>query len=259
MTFLAIGLGLMGLYAALTLTTPVFLGRPRFLVRHPLACIRLWMISFGISALSITVALGIFIALALRHHLTHVPGHDTVGPLVDSILGWLSIGVVGILAFRMGVAVQDARAAVNAMTAEFAPLIAGATQTEVAGRKIWVVDSNIPLMGARGGRVLATSAMLASLTDAELAAVLEHEHAHLDFHHARLIAVANLAEAIAPAVRAGAGFASATRITTELIADDAAATRYGPAAIADGLARAYPNDLGVRERILRLRAWTRAN
>ena len=257
MSLLAVGVVLLALYATLTILTPVALGRPTFIVRHPVACLRLWLASFVISALAISSALGLFIALALRHHLTHVPGHDTVGPLIDSVLGWLSIAVIGILAFRMGVAVQDARAAVNSMTVELAPLIAGATRTEVAGRTLWVVDANVPLIGARAGRVLGTSAIVARLTAEELHAVVEHEHAHIFMNHARVIAIANIAEAIAPSVKAGSGFASAARITTELIADDAAARICGPLVLAGALDKAYPSDLGVQERILRLRSRAR--
>ncbi len=254
MSLLAVGVILLALYATLTILTPVVLGRPTFIVRHPVACLRLWQTSFAISAVSISTGLGLFIALALRHHLTHVPGHDTLSPLIDSVLGWLSIAVVGILAFRMGVAVQDARAAVNSMTVELAPLIAGATRTEVASRILWVVDANVPLMGARAGRVLGTSAVVERLTPQELHAVVEHEHAHLLLNHARVIATANIAEAIAPSVKAGTGFASAARITTELIADDAAARVCGPLVLADALNKAYPSDLGVHERVLRLRS-----
>ena len=254
MGLIEVGIVLMAVYAALTLIAPLLLSRPRFLLNHPVACIRLWVMTFAGAALSITVALGLFIALALRHHVTHVPGHDTVGPLVDQLLGWLAIAVVGILAFRLGTAVQDARTAVTHMTGEFAHLFAGARIRQVGQRDIWVVESSVALVGARMGRVVVTTAMISRLSDSHLAAVIEHEYAHIALHHARIIAAANLAEAIAPALRAGQGFGSAARITTELIADDVAAARCGISLTADALLAAYPVAAGVPERVARLRS-----
>jgi Zn-dependent protease with chaperone function len=243
----------MAIYAALTVLAPPLLSRPRLILNHPVACIRLWLLTFVVAAVSISIALGLFIAAALRHHVTHVAGHDTVGPLVDQFLGWLAIAVVGVLAFRLGTAVQDARSAVAQMTGEFAHLFAGAHITLIGDREIWRVESSIPLVGARSGRVVATSAMLEILNDAHLAAVIEHEYAHISHRHARIVAIANLAEAIAPALRAGQGFGSAARITAELIADDVAAARCGISSTAEALLVAYPDAAGVPERVTRLR------
>lgn len=254
MGFTTLGVVLMAVYVALTLLAPLVLSRPRLLVRHPQLGLRLWMASFTLAALSITFALGLFIALALRHHVVHVDGHDTVGPLIDQLLGWLAIAAIGILAFRMGVAVQDARTAVATMTGEFAPLLARASHITVGNRELWVVDSSVALMGARSGRVIATSAVIALLDETQLAAVVEHEHTHVAQHHARVLAIANIGEAIAPSMTAGQGFASAARITTELIADDVAAQRFGAGETARALELAYPLAPGVSERVARLRS-----
>ena len=243
----------MGIYVAVTLLAPLALSRPSLLIAHPVACLRLWLSSFILAALSLTLALGLFIALALRHHVTHINGHDTVGPLVDQFLGWLSIAVIGVLAFRMGVAVQDARAAVYTMTGEFAPLIATAQREVVAGRPVWILDSTVTFLAARSGRVIASSALTSALSAGQFSAVLEHEHAHLELHHSRMLAIANIAEAIAPSVSAGHGFASAARITTELIADDVAAAKWGHETTASALEIAYPDAPGMHERVARLR------
>lgn len=249
----AVAVALMAVYITLTAGAPFVLSRPRLLMWHPRLSLRLWMLTFWVAAASITVALGIFITLALRHHVVHAAGHDALGPLVDQLLGWLAIAVVGILAFRMGVAVQDARAAVADLSGEFAPLLASASRLRVSDHTVFVVDSSVPLMGAHAGQVVATSAMVNSLTEKELAIVVEHEHAHNVLRHARVLAIANVAEAVAPAIRAGAGFASAARITTELIADDFAANRYGRGATAQALVAAYPEATGLTERVQRLR------
>lgn len=251
-----LGVILMALYTTLTLLSPLVLARPGLLIAHPVLCLRLWLSTFVVASLALTSALGIFIALSLRHHVVHVPGHDTLGPLVDQLLGWLAIAVIGVLSFRMGAAVQDARAAVTSMTGEFAPLLAGSSRVRIGDHEVWIVDSSVPLLGARSGRVIATSAVLARLSDDQLVAVVEHERAHIVLHHARILAIANIAEAIAPSIKAGQGFAAAARITTELIADDAAAAICGPAMTASALELAYPSAPGVSERVARLRLRT---
>jgi Zn-dependent protease with chaperone function len=149
---------------------------------------------------------------------------------------------------------QDARAAVTQMTGEFAHLIAGALVRVINRRDVWIVESSVPMVGARSGRVVATTSMLERLDDDQLAAVVEHEYAHISHHHARTIAIANLAEAVAPAIGAGQGFGSAARITTELIADDVAAAECGREVTAEALLAAYPHAPGVIERAARLRA-----
>jgi hypothetical protein len=254
MSLLTLGIALAVLYSALTLMTPLLLSRPKLLIAHPNLCVKLWMTSFIMAAAALTSALGIFIALALRHHVVHVSGHDTLGPLIDQLLGWLAIAVVGVLAFRMGVAVTDARTAVKTMTGEFSTVFAGAHVISVGGHEVAVVESSVPLIGARSGRVVATSSMAHKLAFEQFAIVVEHEWAHVSQHHARVIAIANIAEALAPSIQAGSGFASVARITTELIADDAAAARYGHVPTAEAIGAAYPEAPGVLERIARLRS-----
>jgi Zn-dependent protease with chaperone function len=254
MNLTTMGIGLMVFYFALTALAPLALSHPRLLVAKPRLCLALWKLTFTLAALSITASLGLFIALALRHHVTHVAGHDSLAPFIDQILGWLAIGIVGILAFRMGVSVQDARTAVSQMNGEFRIVLASSKMVRVNEQVISVVESSIPLVGARAGRVVATSAMIEKLTPTQLEIVVEHERAHIRRHHSRDIAVANIAEAIAPALNAGKGFASAARITTELIADDDAARVFGNRETAGAILTAYPLESGVAERAERLLA-----
>ena len=241
-------------YFLLTALTPLALSSPRLIIRHPGLCLRLWLATFFVAASSITLALGLFIALALRHHVVHTPGHDNLGPFIDQMLGWLAIAVVGILTFRMGIAVQDARAAVAGMNGEFLTVLSGARIEKNGNHEFAVVHSDVPLIGARSSRVIVTSAMLDTLSEDQLATVLEHESSHIRRKHARILAVANIAEAIAPALSAGKGFASAARVTTELIADDDAVRAFGAIATAEALESAYPREPGVAERVQRLRA-----
>jgi Zn-dependent protease with chaperone function len=248
----ALGLAFLLAYALITLIAPFALSRPWLLISRPRLCLRLWMGTFFTAAACLTVGLGTFIALALRHYVDIVHPRDTIGPLIDAILGWLSLAIVGILAFRLAIEIQDARTAVDAATREFAPLLSFAQPQVIGSRKIFVMKSSIPLMGARAGRVLTTTAMVGRLSPEQLEVVAEHEFAHLSLRHDRVLAIANLSEAIAPAIRAGSGFASAARITTELIADDFAARRFGDRATAEALNAAYPDDIGVAERVARL-------
>ena len=87
----------------------------------------------------------------------------------------------------------------------------------------------------RDRTVVVTTATVAALTTEQLAAVLAHEHAHLDQHHHLLLALARgLARVFpgAPLFRA-----AATQLThlVEFSADDAAARRHGGRTVTDAL------------------------
>lgn len=246
---------LLAVYLILTLVTPRILSSRRLLIEHPALLIGLWLGALGLAALSLLSALGILIARALRHHITHVEGHDVAGPLVDSLLGWMSIAFIGLIAFRLGVAAHETRTKSREISELLAPVIASAEPVVVGDRTIWRVDSAQPLAVAlpQARRVVITTAMLNRLAPTNLAAVVEHESSHLRHHHERVLTIGGLAEAVAPAFLAGSRLAQSCRIATELIADDDAVAACGIEATADALEAAYPADPGVTERVRRLR------
>lgn len=247
---------LLAVYLTITLVAPRLLSSRRLLVRHPALLIRLWLSALIIASLSLLIALGIFITRALRHHLTHVSGHDITGPLIDSLLGWMSIAFIGLIAFRLGVSAQESRTSYREISTLLAPVIADAKPREIASHTIWLVDTPQVLVAAlpHAQRVVASTALVERLSDEELNAVVEHESSHLVHHHERVLVVGALAEALAPAFLAGSRLAQSTRIATELIADDDAARKTGSEVLASALASAYPDQPGISERIQRLRS-----
>nr|BFE70551.1 hypothetical protein GCM10020092_038520 [Actinoplanes digitatis] len=56
-------------------------------------------------------------------------------------------------------------------------------------------------MPGAGGRIVVTTGMRAALDDAQYAALLAHERAHLAAHHHRLVLLARLSAAVHPAFR----------------------------------------------------------
>lgn len=245
---------LMAVYISTTLIAPRALRSASLLIERPRTLLCLWLGALGVATVSLLSALGIFIARALRHHLTHVPHHNIVGPLIDSILGWVSIAILGIIAFRLGVAAQELRAARRSMTELLSPIIAGAELLRVNDRKVWLVESPQRLIAAlpQAHRVVVSSALREVLTPEELGAAVEHETSHLRRHHALILAIGSLAEAVAPGFLAGQRLAQSCRIATELIADDDAAKRCDRRVTAAALQSAYPDDPSIADRASRL-------
>lgn len=247
---------LMGTYLVLTLVAPRILHRPTFLIKHPRAALRLWLAALVLACSALVIALGVFIARALRHHIVHVEHHDIAGPLIDSILGWMAIAVIGIITFRLGVSATEIRTEYRATSDLLAPLISGATPISIGATLVWEVASLRPILAAlpQARRIVISSTMLTRLNPEERLAAIAHEQSHLRHHHSRVLAIGALAEAVAPAFLAGQRLAQSSRIATELIADDDAASQCGAQATASALLAAYPDDESVADRAARLLA-----
>ena len=91
-------------------------------------------------------------------------------------------------------------------------------------------------MPAEAGAIVVSTGMLTLLDAQERRALLAHEAAHLRHHHARYVAVAELAVAANPLLRP---LARGVRLAVELWADQVAAQEVGDSrAVARALARA---------------------
>ena len=89
---------------------------------------------------------------------------------------------------------------------------------------------------AKAGAIVVSTGMLTLLDAQERRALLAHEAAHLRHHHARYVAVAELAVAANPLLRP---LARGVRLAVELWADQVAAQEVGDSrAVARALARA---------------------
>jgi Zn-dependent protease with chaperone function len=104
-----------------------------------------------------------------------------------------------------------------------------------------VVDDPVPQAHALGvgvlglGRIVVSSGLLRLLDADERNAVIAHEHAHLDQHHALLVTVSRLSAALNPLL---VPIADDLRFALERSADEAAAATTSRDALASGIAKA---------------------
>ncbi|MBK5238406.1 MAG: hypothetical protein JJE28_04760 [Actinomycetales bacterium] len=256
-------IALLLVYGAVTFLTPWVLARPALISAHPRLVLNLWMLALFVSLTSLTVALGSLVARALRHHVEHVTNHDWLGPTIDTILGWGAIAAFGLITFRFGVAAQELRADTHARNLRLLMLLKGAEPFVVGKHTVLLVESPLHVLGALPSRhqVLLTSSLRDALTSEQLESAVEHEQTHLREHHAALRGIGQLAVAVAPVFSASTRMAQATRIATELIADDVASAfsnkKYGPDVLTDALLAAFPTNPDITERVARLRQRSR--
>lgn len=247
-------IGLIVIYAMLTYIGPRVLSRPRLLYRFPQLAVTLWTGVLFVATVSLTLALGLLISQALSHHIEHESGHSGESALIDSLLGWLAVAVLGVLAFRIGAAGAEQRSRAQAAISEITRSLEKAEIITTPEATVWIVQSNVPVVAVVPAphRVFVTTAVREALDQESFRAVIAHEAAHIRLHHIGLRALTRLAESTAAGFRASRDYAQVVRIGTELIADDWAADRVGRFAVARALRQLYPEQPGVAERITRL-------
>lgn len=246
---------LIALYAAISLSAPRILANPRLVSSRPRLVLVVWFISLSIAALSLVTALIALIARALAQHGAENYSARLIGPILENIFGWIAVAALGILVFRCGAALSELRSQNRLLHEQFASVSALGSRTELDGYQVLVFASTLPmLMAVPSARIIMMSAELAEqLPPALRAAALAHEQAHLDQRHDLVRAAGILAMAIAPGFSASSRMAQATRITTELLADDAAAQQSSPELVAQALTAAFGESPLIEERVQRLR------
>ena len=249
-----IAAGLFGLYAVVTLVAPLVWARPALVNSHPRLVLWGWVMSALVAGLSLVAALLLLIQRSLRHEFDPIPNGVWLGPLVDTILGWASIAALGLILFRVGVAVSELRSAQRERGIDLAVINSSGEVATIDGIRAVRVVSDQPLVATHsaGKQIFFTTVLEAQLSAEQLGAALAHEQAHLRHRHASLRALATIATAVAPSFRSTQEMARATRIATELAADDAAARAYGAATVAQALAASFPTEVFIPERIQRL-------
>ena len=83
--------------------------------------------------------------------------------------------------------------------------------------------------------MFVSSGLREALTDAELDAVIAHEHAHLTQRHGLALRIAHVNSIVLGAFRAGRELHRASLLLVELAADDAATKATSSAALAGAL------------------------
>ncbi|MFT7765736.1 M56 family metallopeptidase [Clavibacter tessellarius] len=226
-------------YVTVTLLAPLLLGRLPLVAQRPVAMLAAWH-GFLVTAV---LSLGSGLGLLIHQGVAMQAGADAERVAVVVPLAYAAAGVLGILLFRIveegGRVVRDARHRAG----EVATLLLASRPYRVAGRDARLVESDVPLaaLSPATGVILLTTEARARLDDDELAAVIEHETAHLEQRHALAVRLAQVSRAILPALPASQRLALSTTIAIEFIADDHAARVAGPATVAAALAKLDPD------------------
>ncbi|KUI37534.1 M56 family metallopeptidase [Mycobacterium sp. GA-2829] len=157
--------------------------------------------------------------------------------------GWPARGVATVaVAIAVGslvaVCVRIGRALSRMRTHTFAHADAVRLVGKSAGSDVVFIEASEPAAYCVAGRppaIVVTTGALAALDEAQLAAVVAHERAHLDGHHAYVVAAMRGLTAALP--RVGLFTDAATHIGSllEMCADDAAARRHGRQPLLAGL------------------------
>ncbi|KZC95774.1 MULTISPECIES: M56 family metallopeptidase [Clavibacter] len=225
-------------YVTVTLLAPLLLGRLPLVAQRPVAMLAAWHGFLVTAVLSLGSGLGLLIHQGMA--MQAGAGAERVAVVVP--LAYAAAGVLGILLFRIveegGRVVREARHRAG----EVATLLLASRPYRVAGRDARIVESDVPLaaLSPATGVILLTTEARARLDDDELAAVIEHETAHLEQRHALAVRLAQVSRAILPALPASQRLALSTTIAIEFIADDHAARVSGPATVAAALTKLDP-------------------
>ncbi len=245
---------LIAIYAAISLFVPRVLADPQLVSKRPGFVLYAWFISLGIAALSLLTALVGLVALALAQHSEENYSARIIVPILINVFGWIAVAVLGILIFRFGAALGELRTSQRRLSEQFALLIPRGKITELSGHRVLIFDSSETILMAVPSSqcIMVSSHVMSSMSPELLQAALAHEQAHLDQHHDVIRATGVLAMAVAPGFSASERMAQATRITTELLADDAAAQRFSKQTVAQALRASFGASPLIDERVARL-------
>ena len=245
---------LFAVYAAISLIAPRILANPELVNKRPGFVLRAWFICLGVAALSLLAALVGLVGRALAQHVVEDNSARIVVPILENIFGWIALGVLGILVFRFGAALGELRSSRRALSEQFTLLISQGQITELSGHRVMIFDSaQSVLMAVPSAQcIMVSSHIVTTLSPELLKAALAHEQAHLDQRHGVIRAAGVLAMAVAPGFSASERMAQATRITTELLADDAASRQFSPHALAKALKACFGESPLIDERVARL-------
>lgn len=245
---------LIAVYAAISLFVPRILADPILVSKRPGMILYAWFASLSIAAISLLTALVGLVARALSQHVVEDNSARIFMPILENVFGWIALGVLGILIFRFGAALGELRSSRRNLNEQFAVLIPHGRITELSGHRVLIFESDETILLAVPSAqcIMVSSHLITSLAPELLHAALAHEQEHLDKHHGAIRAAGILAMAVAPGYSASERMAQATRITTELLADDAAAQKFSRQTVAQALRACFGTSALVEERIARL-------
>ncbi|MGY1815574.1 M48 family metalloprotease [Blastococcus sp. SYSU D00820] len=231
------------LAALLAWPVPALLGRARWPRRDPLVALVCWQAIGLAGGLSIIGALLVHGLAPWGHSLPEAGWAVLTGhPAEERVRGdhWVALTLAGVLAAELlGVLllswVRTARA--RRRHRELLELVVRPSADPEARLLEHPAPAAFCIPGARP-LVVVSSGMVAELDDAQLAAVVAHERAHLREHHHLLLLPFVAWEAALPVLPAAARAHAAVRELVEMRADDVALAALGGAAHRRTLAQA---------------------
>ena len=247
------GLAFTTLAVILVGPVPALLARATWPLRAPRAAMVLWQ---AIAVAAVLSAFSAGIAIASRLFVPGADGRPTASPAAEiGRLGWplwiLDVAVFALtllIGARLAVAVirvavsTRRRRAHHRMLVDLLGLSSDSVSVSapacVRGRDLRVLEVAQPLAyclpGVRG-RVVVSEGTLDSLAEAEVAAILGHERAHLRARHDLVLEAFTAAHAAFPRFVRSASALDAVQLLAELLADDAAVRVAGRAPLARAL------------------------
>ena len=230
---------------------PALLSRAKWPLRAPRAAMVLWQ---AIAVAAVLSAFSAGIAIASRLLLPGPDGRPTATP-VGAIgrLGWpqwaLDVAVVALtllIGARLAMAVVRVaittrrRRGHHRMLVDLLGIDSDAASARACARErdLRVLEVAQPLAYCLPGvrsRVVVSEGTLDSLTEAEVAAILSHERAHLRARHDLVLEAFTAAHAAFPRFVRSANALDAVQLLVELLADDAAVRAAGRAPLARAL------------------------
>jgi len=230
---------------------PDLLARATWPLRAPRAAMVLWQ---AVAVAAVLSAFSAGIAIASRLLVPGADGRPTASPAAEiGRLGWplwlLDVAVFALtllIGVRLAVAVIRVAVATRRRRAHHRMLVdllglssdAVSARTCALGRDLRVLEVAQPLAYCLPGvrsRVVVSEGTLESLTEAEVAAIMSHERAHLRARHDLVLEAFTAAHAAFPRFVRSASALDAVQLLAELLADDAAVRVAGHAPLARAL------------------------
>ena len=235
----------------LTGPAPAMLARARWPLRAPRAAMVLWQ---AVALAAVLSAFSAGIAIATRLLMPGPDGRPTASIVgAAGRLGWplwtVYIGVFALTVLvgaRLMVAIAQVAVANRRRRAHHRMVVdlvgvghdSALSQTCTRTRDLRVLDVPQPLAYCLPGvrsRVVVSEGALSALADAEVAAILTHERAHLRARHDLVLEAFTAVHAAFPRLVRSANALGAVQLLVELLADDAAVRAAGRAPLARAL------------------------
>jgi Zn-dependent protease with chaperone function len=245
------GLAFTVLAMLLVRPVPTLLARAKWPLRAPRAAMVLWQ---AVAVAAVLSAFSAGIAIASRLFMPGPDGRPTATLFGDiTRLGWplwlLDVAVFALtllVGARLAIAVVRVAVTTRRRRAHHRMLVdllgvepdAVSARSCACARDLRILEVAQPLAYCLPGvrsRVVLSEGALDSLTDAEIAAILSHERAHLRARHDLVIEAFTAVHAAFPRFVRSASALDAVQLLVELLADDAAVRATGRAPLARAL------------------------